>query len=215
MRLLDKPASRILLAWLLVLAAAVPSCATRYPESCSRPPRFADPSRYPRIVGPLQKLEARTRQNDVTCSFTSSGFLRVDQVIHISQPENASASAILHVLRSDEAPIRYEAPLDAGLARMLAEVCSEVVRERATCTHLGHDGVWYLLQAQGGAAVTWTPKPETRADTVVDVFSALRAYVTAPEPISGPALQTLRAETYALYHLLGLQHRPRSNTKGD
>ena len=95
------------------------------------------------------------------------------------------------------------------------EVCSEVVRQRAACTYWGNDGVWYLLQAQGGAAVTWTPKPESRADTVVDVFTALRAYVTSPEPVRGPALQTLYAETQALHYLLGLQDRPRSNSKSD
>ena len=106
----------------------------------------------------------------------------------------------------------YDAPLDERLAGMITRVCNQVVRQRTSCVHTGNDGVWYLVQAPGsaGSAVTWSPRPGTEAHSVIDMFTALRAYVAAPVPLRHAALQTLYREAYAAHAALGLFDQARS-----
>jgi hypothetical protein len=116
------------------------------------------------------------------------------------------------VWTADGNRVAFEAPLDDRLARMITEVCVETVAQRADCRNSGLDGVWYLLQAPDGerSAVAWSPRPGTSADSVIDMFTALRAYVGSQDALRVPALQTLYRETYATYSALGLLERERA-----
>src|SRR5262245_22467610 len=164
------------------------------------------------IAGDLGALASRARPNEVSCALASSGFRDLDQALFISRPKNGSPSAILRVWSRDDEPVTHEAPLDDPLARLPEEISGAAVEQRASCTHGGLDGVWYLIQAPGGArsAITWSPQHGTKADSVVDTFMALRAYVTSPETLHLPAMQTLRREAYATHHRLGLFDKERT-----
>lgn len=202
-RTLDAAPRRVAVACLTALCTSLLGCAsTTRGESCYPNSTFSDPA--VNAATDLEALASQARPANVSCTFTSSGFQDLDQVLYISRPTQSPASAALQVWTSNREPVTYEAPIGADLGGMLEEICGELVRRRASCTHRGRDGVWYLLQAPGGAAVAWSPRPGTMENSVIDTFTALRADVTAPDPLRWPAYQTLRRELYDMYAVLGL-----------
>jgi hypothetical protein len=128
--------------------------------------------------------------------------------LYVVRAPHVPSKVIFHVSPVPDQLVEYEAPLDDNISRMIEGICVSVVKNRASCIHTGRDGAWYLLTAntpQGTkSALTWSPHSRSQAASVVDVFSALRAYATAPDPVRLATLNTLYRETYASFQVLGL-----------
>lgn len=181
------------------------ACAHTRPKSCYPHSSFADPALHGRITDDLTALSAHDRPDGVVCELSSFGFRDLDQVLYVVR---APPRVIVRISVPEEQTVGYEAPLDDGIAGMIERICATTVGSRLTCVHTGRDGKWYSLRSVTSrgqsSAITWSPKPQTTADSVLDVFSALRAYATAPAPVRLPALNTAYSETYAAYQVLGL-----------
>lgn len=140
------------------------------------------------------------------CGLLVRGWREQSHAVYLTRDAEAFA-VVLHIEDAAGGEHAHTAPVTDNLGRTILKVCNASLASRSQCTHLGHDGTYYLLEAPtptgtNTTALTWSPRQGTHADLVVSMFVALRAYVAAPEHVRLAALNTAHTEVYQAYAAL-------------